>query len=254
MSPKWRIRKEVKLAVALSLLSVLIAFTERKQMRLAVQSVSIQLVNVHENHFVDEKDVESLMDLNEANLKGSNLDRLNLREVETRIKTNPFVLDADLFADLKGNLVAEVELRRPMARIINATAPDAFIAEDGTLLPVNGRYASRVVLVSGAMTQRMLESGSLSRSAEFSPYLELIRFVRDDEFWKAQIAQIDIGSKGRVILYPQVGSQRIEFGSPQEIETKFRKLMIFYKKILPQRGWNRYERVNLEFANQIVAE
>jgi cell division protein FtsQ len=254
MSPKWRIRKEVKLAVALSLLSVLIAFTERKQMRLAVQSVSIQLVNVHENHFVDEKDVESLMDLNEANLKGSNLDRLNLREVENRIKTNPFVLDADLFADLKGNLVAEVELRRPMARIVNATAPDAFIAEDGTLLPVNGRYASRVVLVSGAMTQRMLESGNLSRSAEFAPYLDLIRFVRDDEFWSAQIAQIDIGSKGRITLYPQVGSQRIEFGLPEEIETRFRKLMIFYKEILPQRGWNRYERVNLEFANQIVAE
>jgi cell division protein FtsQ len=254
MSPEWRIRKEVKLAVALSLLSVLIAFTERKQMHLAVQSVSIQLVNVHENHFVDEKDVESLMDLSEANLKGSNLDRLNLREVENKIKTNPFVLDADLFADLKGNLVAEVELRRPMARIENATAPDAFIAEDGTLLPVNGRYASRVVLLSGAMTPKMLASENLAGSTEFAPYLDLIRFIRDDAFWRAQIAQIDIGNNGRVTLYPQVGSQRIEFGLPDEIEAKFRKLMIFYKEILPQRGWNRYERVSLEFANQIVAE
>jgi cell division protein FtsQ len=30
--------------------------------------------------------------------------------------------------------------------------------------------------------------------------------------------------------------------------------MIFYKEILPQRGWTRYERVNLEYDGQIIAE
>ncbi len=254
MLPRWRIRKEVKMAVALSLLLMLIAFTERRQMHLAVQGITIKLVNVHENHFVEEKDVVELMGLTEANLKGSNLDRLNLRDVETRIKANPFVKDADLFADLKGNLVAEVELRRPMARIVSNTERDVFIAEDGTILPVTGRYAARVVLVSGSMAHQMLQVGNLSESEELIPYLDLIRFIRDDNFWRAQIAQLDVNGRGRVTLLPQVGSQTIEFGSPRDFDTKFRKLMIFYKEILPQKGWNRYDRVNLEFENQIVAE
>lgn len=30
--------------------------------------------------------------------------------------------------------------------------------------------------------------------------------------------------------------------------------MIFYKEILPTRGWTRYERVSLEYEGQIIAE
>jgi cell division protein FtsQ len=46
----------------------------------------------------------------------------------------------------------------------------------------------------------------------------------------------------------------VQFGKPEDFESKFTKLMIFYKEILPQRGWTRYERVNLEYDGQIVAE
>jgi len=40
----------------------------------------------------------------------------------------------------------------------------------------------------------------------------------------------------------------------ETIEEKFRKLMVFYKEILPQKGWTRYERVNLKYEGQVVAE
>ena len=55
-------------------------------------------------------------------------------------------------------------------------------------------------------------------------------------------------------MFPQVGGQLIEFGKPENLESKFKKLMIFYKEILPKHGWNAYERVNLEYEGQIIAE
>jgi len=58
----------------------------------------------------------------------------------------------------------------------------------------------------------------------------------------------------QITIFPQVGNERIEFGKPQNIEVKFRKLMIFYKEILPRMGWDKYNRVNLEYEGQIVAE
>jgi cell division protein FtsQ len=55
-------------------------------------------------------------------------------------------------------------------------------------------------------------------------------------------------------MFPQVGGQLIEFGKPENLELKFKKLRIFYKEILPEKGWNAYERVNLEYEGQIIAE
>jgi cell division protein FtsQ len=57
-----------------------------------------------------------------------------------------------------------------------------------------------------------------------------------------------------LILYQQVGKQTIEFGKPEEIEEKFSRINIYYKEILPQKGWNTYSRVNVKFKGQIVCE
>jgi cell division protein FtsQ len=40
--------------------------------------------------------------------------KLNLKQIETRIKANRFVKDAQLYSDLKGNLVVKATLRRPV--------------------------------------------------------------------------------------------------------------------------------------------
>jgi cell division protein FtsQ len=84
--------------------------------------------------------------------------------------------------------------------------------------------------------------------------LQLITNIRKDEFWNAQIAQLDIDSKARITMFPQVGDEKIEFGKPVDMDVKFKKLMIFYKEILPRTGWNKYDRVNLEYEGQIITE
>jgi cell division protein FtsQ len=65
---------------------------------------------------------------------------------------------------------------------------------------------------------------------------------------------LEVTESGKVTLYPQITGQLVEFGKPNDVEMKFKKLMIFYKEILPQRGWTRYQRVNLEFEGQVIAE
>jgi cell division protein FtsQ len=82
----------------------------------------------------------------------------------------------------------------------------------------------------------------------------MLKVIQEDSFWHAQIAQLDIDSKGRISILPQIGNQTIEFGQAESLEIKLKKLKIFYKEILPQMGWNKYKRVSLEYEGQIVAE
>ena len=109
-------------------------------------------------------------------------------------------------------------------------------------------------MVSGAYVNQVLKAKNLNASEDGRNLAALINTIREDEFWSAQIAQLDVDSKMRITIFPQVGDERIEFGKPDNIDAKFKKLMIFYKEILPRMGWNKYDRVNLEYEGQIVAE
>ncbi|MFO0330414.1 MAG: cell division protein FtsQ/DivIB, partial [Bacteroidota bacterium] len=217
------------------------------------KDIVVELDNLSENHFLDEADVLHLVEGSGEPVKGVGINRIKLKEIEKKLKYDKHILDAELFGDLKGNLIVNVELRRPIARIVQNDAPDAYIAEDGVIMPVSEKYTSRVLLISGYV-KPLLESEDLNKSEEGKQLLEMIEYINANRFWKAQVAQLDIDRSGRIDIFPQVTGQRVEFGKPENIEMKFKKLMIFYKEILPARGWTRYERVNLEYEGQVIAE
>ncbi|MFM7430432.1 MAG: cell division protein FtsQ/DivIB [Flammeovirgaceae bacterium] len=253
MGSKFTIRKEIKIAVVLVGLSFLIAFAERKQGGSVCKNILVEIDNLNENHFLDEADVLQLVEGSGETIKGIGIDRINLKQIEKKLKYDKHILDAELFGDLKGNLIVNVELRRPIARIVQKDAPDAYIAEDGVIMPVSEKYTSRVVLISGYV-KPLLESEDLNKTEDGKQLMEMVEYVNADRFWSAQVAQLDIERDGKINIFPQVTGQRVEFGRAENIETKFKKLMIFYKEILPTRGWTKYERVNLEYEGQVIAE
>ena len=254
MKYRFNIGREIKIVAVLVVLFALIAFTERMKGEVTVSAIQISLDNIYENHYLEEKDIMKLMRLDPQNLRGANISKLNFSEIEARIRQSPYVSDAELYSDLKGNLMVNVSLRRPVARIVQSEGPDAYIGEDGTIMPVSEKFTSRVVLISGAFVPKLLKLDNVYESEEGRQLMSLINTIHEDPFWHAQVAQIDVDSKAKAVLFPQVGDETIEFGKPVDLETKLRKLKIFYKEILPRVGWNRYNRINVEYEGQVVAE
>lgn len=254
MKFRWNIRRDVTVVAVLAMLFGLIAFTERMKDEVTVSAIRISLENIHDNHYLEERDVMKLMRLDLQNLRGANLSQLNFRGIEQRIRQSPYVRNAELYSDLKGNLMVNVSLRRPVARMIQSSGPNAYIADDGTIMPVSDRFSSRVVLLSGDFIPKILKLDNIHELEEGRQLMRMIEVIREDPFWEAQIAQIDIDSKAKTTLYLQVGDEIVEFGKPVDLETKFWKLKIFYKEVFPRVGWNKYSRVNVEYAGQVVAE
>ena len=254
MKYRLNIRREIKIVALLAVLFGIIAFTERMKGEVTVSAIRVSLENVHENHFLDENDILKLMRLNTENIKGASISKLNFSEIEQRIRQSPYVSDAELYSDLKGNLMVTVSLRRPAARVIRHDGPDAYIGEDGTIMPVSERFSSRVVLVSGEFVPKLLKPDNIHQLDEGRQLMLLLHTIKEDAFWNAQIAQIDLDSRGKAVLFTQVGDETVEFGKPVDLDVKLRKLKIFYKEILPRVGWNKYDRINVEYAGQVVAE
>lgn len=250
----FSIRREVIWTVFLAGVFGLIAFTTGRSSDGVVREVQILIENNAENHVLEEQDVFRLMQLDRENLIGASLNTLNMRQLELRIRNNRWVEDADVYSDLKGNLFIEITLRRAIARFVQPDGSGAFIAQDGTTMPIPQRYAIRSLLLTGPGTLPLMKKENLYQDAYGSKLMVLLHALNADAFWKAQITQLDIAASGKIIMHPQVGSQVIEFGKPEQIEARLNKLHIFYTRILPTRGWNRYHRVNVAYENQIVAE
>lgn len=250
---KIHISKGLKVMAFCAAVLAAIGFAERSDTGETCLDIVVEIGNQYENYFVDEQDVIRLItDNSQRIVQGARFSDLNLKEMEIRLREEYFIDQAEIYKDLKGNLLVNVRLQRPMARIIRNDGPHAYVAEDGSILPVSEKFTARTVLISGDVTELLKQS--LWKTDDGEKLYNLLRYIYTDPFWKAQIAQVEIDGDMDVTLYPQVSRQYIEFGKPENLEEKFRKLKIFYDRILPARGWNAYERVNVKYKDQIIAE
>jgi len=231
----------------------LVIFSELKSNTREVEDLDVEVLEQEGNFFTDDLEVIDLMTEEQSDyVIGVKMGELNPKVLEKRVEANPFVKEAQVYRDLKGNLKVEVKQSKPIARIYTNGSNDKYIDTNGRVLPVNAKHTARVPLVETEF--EFAWKNNMDESSYGLQLFELLEFIEKDNFWRAQIAQVYVKKNGEVELFPQVTKQVVEFGKPVDMEKKFSKLMTFYKEILPKKGWNTYERVNLKFENQIICE
>jgi cell division protein FtsQ len=248
-----RIKKGFVFTVLLAVLIGFIAFVEKKEDSKVFHNLEVIVEGISDVYFVEEKEIAKILETEFPLLKpGTAMSEISLKQLEKKVSKHPFVKDAEAFQDLKGKVVVRINQHRPIARVIRPMAADGYISSEGKVLPTSPNYTSRVLLLEGPKAEALL--GKKDISEDERELLDLIRFIEDDKFWGAQIASMEIDRSGNIKLYQQVGKQVIEFGKPVDVEEKFKKIEILYKEILPKKGWNAYERVNVKYKDQIICE
>jgi cell division protein FtsQ len=254
MFKKFRLRRGVYVILGLLMFLGLIGFVEKKQEDKTCKRILINVNNEFENYFVDQMDVQFMLEgSRRSSLIGEKFSSIDLKYLEKKIETNKFVKDAQIFNDLKGNLVVNIDQMRPLARVINSFGGGNYISTESTILPLSSKFASRVIVISGNYTNKITDA-YLQKTKEGRELIEMLQFIENDEFLKAQIAQMEVNEIGEIVIFPQIGKQYIEFGTAENFEIKFRKLKAFYKEILPVKGWGAYQKISLKYQNQIVCE
>jgi cell division protein FtsQ len=251
---KKKILRILPWGFAIGFLLFCLAWVSLRSDQRSVRKVVVRIDNQINNYFLDEGDVIRLLtDGGDQKIVGAAVENLSLKVLENRLKNHKFVRKTEVSTDFQGNLFVRLTQNKPIARILRPDAPGAYISNEGQVLPLSEKYTARVVLISGEYN-RQLWLNNLNEQPYGQQLLELLLFIDNDPFWKAQIAEVNIDRTGDIRLYPQVTRQVVEFGKAENIEEKFRKLRIFYTRILPAQGWGSYERVSLKFGNQIVCE
>lgn len=237
-----------------------LSFANKNQQKQKLTKPIIKIDFASENRFIDENDVlkEVVQSTNDTSRL---LNSLDVTQIEERLKNNFAIKDAQVYKTIDGKLEVLVLQNRPIVRVINKKGQSFYIDEDGFLMSTSTKYTSRLLVVSGEIHSTYNEFNSqnfntMDDSIKYTTILdeiyELAKYIDGSEFWKAQIEQIYVNKEFELELIPKVGNHIIVFGKPNSIETKFKKLFVFYEKGLSKTGWNEYSKVDLSYKNQIV--
>lgn len=145
------------------------------------------------------------------------------------------------------------------------------MTEDNYILPLQGYHTRYVPVVTGDVVlpfgkgfvgslDKIMSDNEKKMSKNYlflTKLINFVKFVSNDDFWGAQIVQINLVAKGNEVdpyveIVPRVGDQVIMLGDLEGYDTKLDKMMSFYRNAVEYEGWQKYSYINLEYENQIV--
>ncbi len=180
-----------------------------------------------------------------------NISSVKLRILETALEKNPWVKNAEMFFDNNQVLHVEIEERKPIARVFSSGGNSFYVDSNGFRLPLSEKLSARVPVFTSFPSDKTILSEP--DSLMLLQIVQLGKFIAADSFWMAQIAQIDITPKATFEIIPTIGDQTISIGNADDLENKFNRLYTFYKQAWLQNGMNAYEKLDVQFDNQVVA-
>jgi cell division protein FtsQ len=236
--------------VSLGGLVVLMSFIEIKKAEVVCKDVKIYIPG--SQYFIDKKEVENILQLSSFTLIGRKINNINLHILENRLKANPFVEYAKVYADMDGIIMVEISQRQPILRVMNQFDQDYYIDKNGLKIPLSANFTARVLAANGFIEEPFGSKVDTLRTLLARDLFKTASYIRQDSLWDAQIAQIYVNQDHEIELIPRVGNQRILLGNADSLDLKFHNLLAFYKQALPQVGWDAYKQINIKYANQII--
>jgi len=256
------IKKIIYVLLSLALFAVLVlllSFTRGNNMQNPVHQLDIKVQSRSGNHFIGPGHIRDLVIEHFDTLEGRHLEPALLRNLHGIILNIDHIDHAKVYRTINGQLKLDITLRDPMIRIINRDNQSFYLDIDGNMFPLASGYTARVLLATGSIPASYSPGQHILSAADGKPdkqvlqdLFKLATYINEDAFWNAFIDHIMVLPNGKFELIPKNGVHTIQFGDAANMESKFERLRAFYIHGLSTLGWYQYNRINVEFNQQII--
>lgn len=238
------------IAIIGGVITLLVSANSKAKTR-TCKGVVVSINNDGEKIYVEKEDVvKSLEKAAQGPLLKKHTGDINLAQLEKALEKNPWIRDVEMYFDTKDVLYVAVSERVPVARIFTTAGTSFYIDSAGYQLPLLETYSAKLPVVTGFTAAKRFNAAD---SALLQQTKEVVQTISADAFWNAQVGQIDITPDKKFEVIPVIGSHVIRLGSGYNVAEKLRKLMVFYKQVLPKAGLAKYSALDAQFEGQVVA-
>lgn len=204
------------------------------------QQLVIDISDSRERQYVTAEEIQALIQREQKDPMGQELSADQFRQIEQTAKSNQLISSATCYSLSNGDVKLRLKQRQPKFRVIGED--NYFVDTNREKMPVRSTTATCVPIVTGHVTQEMAKT----------QIWDLVDWLEGDDFWSAQVEQIDVDENNEIRLVPRVGSGTILLGQIDRYEQKLDKLKRLYRKGFSRFGWKEYREIDLRFRGQIV--
>lgn len=205
------------------------------------RGIEVCVLDSAETPFISGREVKRIMERAGFRPVGKPLGSLNTENMERVLEKNQLIRRAECYKTPSGLLRIDIRQRVPILRVMGING-DFYIDNTGNDMPVSTNFTSYLPVATGYADREFARK-------ELFP---MARFLQKDPFWNAQIEQIHVLPDHTIELIPRIGDQVIYLGKSDHFERKLENLFLFYRKAMPKAGWDKYEKINLKFEDQVI--
>jgi cell division protein FtsQ len=238
----------------------LLGFVGKKQHDSICWKLDVQIEEVGDKKYIDEKLVTSMANAATDQIVGKPVNEIDITAIHKKLTENSSIREAHVFTTVDGRCVVRIKQRTPIARIFTSEGKSFYLDKDGFTMALSDYYTAKVPVFTGAIYETMKPSSILDRN-EDAAFLEstlldeiytFTKYIEGNEFWKAQVEHVHITEDKEFEIIPRVGNHRIRMGKVENLEEKFKKLMTFYANTIHSRDLNLYSSINVKYDGQVV--
>jgi len=228
----------IKIIGLLVLVGFLFAFSKHRNKNRAVAKPNIEFIGENKL-FVSDETVSKLLIQNQQTVTGQPKEIIDLNVLETALNSNTMIKKAEVFMSIDGELSAEIEQKRPIARV--STNASYYIDDEGSYMPLSSNYTARVPLVTGSIKKNKLET-----------VFQFAKTVDADEFLKKHVIEIRQNEDATIDFKIRKSDFTIHLGTLKNLEKKINNFKAFYQKAMKDKILDSYKLVNLKFDKQVI--
>lgn len=228
----------IKIIGLLFLVIFLFAFSSVRNSARKVSEPQIKFLG-DENLFVTHDAVSKLLIQNQESVSNKPKEMIALNDLESALNANVMIKRAQVYMKVDGTLTAEIEQKKPIARV--STNASYYIDDEGSYMPLSTNYTSRVPLVTGFVAKN-----------ELNNVFVIAKRIQNDAFLESHVTEIHQTENGNIDLKFRLHDFRIQLGSLDQLDKKINNLKAFYRKAMKDGTLDRYSAVNLRFDKQVI--
>lgn len=240
------------------------AFVSKSERNIVAKTLNISIHNNDENLFLSENDIRKFFIERKDSLLLNQYRNINIPELEKILNSHPAIENAEVAADINGEIKIDITQRTPVLRIINKDGESFYIDSQTKLMPLNENYSARVIIANGFIyepyarryqysIEQVKNNKLYSEVSMLDDIYDIADFINKDSVLTNLIHQIYVNEEKEIELFPAIGNHKIIFGSATDVAEKFNKLKLFYTEGMNKAdSWTKYSNINLKYKNLVV--
>lgn len=228
----------IKIIGLMVLVGFLFAFSNQRNKSRKVSAPNITFFGENKL-FITEATVSKLLIQNQEPVSEQPKDIIDLNKLESALNSNPMIKQAEVFMSVNGKLSAEIEQKRPIARV--STNASYYIDDEGGFMPLSYNYAARVPLVTGNIEKNKLQT-----------VFQFAKAVDEDDFLRKYVIEIRQNDDKTIDFKIRKSDFTVHLGTLDQLEKKINNFKAFYQKAFKDQILDNYAMVNLKFDKQVI--